>query len=229
MFPGHVNSKYYQDLHAYVHQVSREMHQPLWIESNNQTQARFRYYCTFKKCGCNVEHCFIKNITYNDTTSYTYVREQSILAHTNHPITNEFVEAHRNCYSTETIQEIRHQTDLGVPPGKIRSNCNVICGSDIFYNIRRPVIKEKVDETLERLLDRLDAKENKQVILKKDDNRHTIRDDTIIDLKDIHSRWKRGYVPTEQIQNEIMITNSGCQLVKKNAHNLFAVLGQYTP
>lgn len=33
-------------------------------------------------------------------------------------------------------------------------------------------------------------------------------------------------VPT--VQNDIIITNSGCQLVKKKLHNLYTVLDQYT-
>lgn len=49
----------------------------------------------------------------------------------------------------------------------------------------------------------------------------------LLKLRPIHSRWIRHNLPTAQIQNEIMIPNSGWQLFIKKRLSLYAVIDQY--
>lgn len=90
-----------------------------------------------------------------------------------------FIEAHRNCYSQKTA--------IGVLYGRIRSNLDVECSSQIFYNIRRLVINETKKEDLESLLQSLEKGNEKRVKVYK--NSGILESITIIDEEILKSNY----------------------------------------
>lgn len=67
--------------------------------------------------------------------------------------------------SQTTIDQIRFQTQLGVLPGRIRSNLDVEIGSTLFYDIRRSVIQEEKTEDLVQLIQFLRERNQKRIIV----------------------------------------------------------------
>ena len=76
----------------------------------------------------------------------------------NHRVDREFVEAHSNCHTRDEVLEIQHQQKLNLLPGQIRTNLDVITTPDIFYNIRRTVIRDSKSESIDDLLNELQGK-----------------------------------------------------------------------
>ncbi|KAK8884777.1 hypothetical protein M9Y10_043897 [Tritrichomonas musculus] len=78
--------------------------------------------------------------------------------------------AHRNCYSDSDCNQVRFQTQLGVLPGKIRTNLNIPCRSNIFNSMRRPTLHESNNEDLDSLIQMLqDGYEKKIKVSKPND------------------------------------------------------------
>ena len=82
---------------------------------------------------------------------YQYTLVASNWMH-NHRVDEIFIDAHCCCCSTDEILETQQQQQLKVPPGCIRANLGVATNSNIFYNIRRPVILASKKETISELL-----------------------------------------------------------------------------
>ena len=76
---------------------------------------------------------------FNSEYYYSFNSDSSEFNHSNHPVDKRFIQAHRNCLSESQINDIQSQTQLGALSGRIRTNVQAECGSDIFYNIRRKV------------------------------------------------------------------------------------------
>ena len=66
----------------------------------------------------------------------------------NHPVCREFFEAHFGCLTEVDVENIRHQQQLNIPAGTIRSNLGLTVNSDIFYEVRRELSKSMKRESL---------------------------------------------------------------------------------
>ena len=145
------------------------------------------YSCTFSQTGCPAKLLFIRSENFLGTNFFTFDSQNSIIKHCFHPNDVHFVQCHRKCISSEVCQEIVHQTKLGVPPGRIRSNLDIQCGSNVFYDIRRTAIEEERNEDLDTLIDSLKKGTEKRVICNKDNG--ILVSLTIIDNRILESEY----------------------------------------
>lgn len=84
----------------------------------------------------------------------------------NHTLNLHFIEAHRNCLSAEQINEIIYQTKVGVLPGRIRTNTDADnIERQIFYNIRRNLLKDTKKENLDNLIRLLEKNNENKTIM----------------------------------------------------------------
>ena len=93
--------------------------------------------------------------SFNSDFYYSFDFQSSNPTHSQHLLDRHFIEAHRNCFTNMQIQDIRFQTELGVLPGRIRTNVNVDTGNDIYCNIRRPILRYLHNESLDSLIEKL--------------------------------------------------------------------------
>ena len=163
-FPCIIGEVTYDSLTSFVHQISTNA-LPFSARYTDCRQSKCIYTCTFQSCSAKL--VFKHDKDFYDNDYYTFDLQSSFLQHSNHLLNPRFIEAHRNCYSQKTCDEIRYQTAIGVLPGRIRSNLDVECSSQIFYNIRRPVINETKKEDLESLIESLEKGKEKRVKVNK--------------------------------------------------------------
>ena len=100
---------------------------------------------------------------FNSEYYYSFNSDSSEFNHSNHPVDKRFIQAHRNCLSESQINDIQSQTQLGALSGRIRTNVQAECGSDIFYNIRRKVLHNQKNEDLDKLIQMLQEGEEKTI------------------------------------------------------------------
>ena len=141
-----------------------------------------KYRCTFHKNnqgdGCNACLVFRTDLI-NMQKAYSFVLEKSILTH-NHPLTPNFVFSHRNCIPLEIQDKIREQQEIGVLPGRIRSNLNIIVNKNIFYNIRRPIICKDRTESFNELIHKITQSMNQQVIMHENQSNSNLDSLTVV-------------------------------------------------
>lgn len=154
-FPAEINGIEYESLTNYVHQISHQAFLPFSAHETSKDRASVTYGCTFSSIGCTAKLVFKQSQSFNSDFYYSFDLQNSILTHSQHLLDRRFIEAHRNCLTSKQIQDIRFQTELGVLPGRIRTNVNVDTGSDIYYNIRRPILRYLNNESLDSLIEKL--------------------------------------------------------------------------
>lgn len=182
-FPVVINDLSYNSLTDFVHKVSHKYLIPFAAQNTEKYRKTFIYTCTFNTYGCQSKLVFSKFTDFNDNEYFSFSLQDSVLIHYNHPLDKHFVEAHRNCYSNETCNQIKFQSELGVLPGRIRTNLGIECGSNLFYDIRRQVIQNEKKEDLDSLIDTLRNGHQKRVKVNDPDgilNSITIIDDEVI-------------------------------------------------
>ncbi|KAK8883442.1 hypothetical protein M9Y10_046093 [Tritrichomonas musculus] len=141
-FPCDIDDKSYESLTQFVHNITQKSFCPFSAYLTSQIRHTVIYLCTFAQDGCNAELVFNIFTNFNDIHYFTFNMQESVLVQHNHLLDNHLVQAHRKCCSETQCDQIRFQTQLGVPPGRIRSNLDIECGSNLFYNMRRPTIEE---------------------------------------------------------------------------------------
>ena len=147
----------FNSLTQYVTSISRELLIPYSAYKTDLERRYLKYRCPFHKNnqgdGCNACLVFRTDLI-NMQKAYSFVLEKSILTH-NHPLTPNFVFSHRNCIPLEIQDKIREQQEIGVLPGRIRSNLNIIVNKNIFYNIRHPIICKDRTENFNELIHKI--------------------------------------------------------------------------
>ena len=182
-FPAEINGIEYESLTNYVHQISHQAFLPFSAHETSKDRASVTYGCTFSSIGCTAKLVFKQSQSFNSDFYYSFDLQNSILTHSQHLLDRRFIEAHRNCLTSKQIQDIRFQTELGVLPGRIRTNVNVDTGSDIYYNIRRPILRYLNNESLDSLIEKLRNGNEKLIKISKPNdilNRITIVDNEIL-------------------------------------------------
>ena len=177
-FPAEIDGVKYESLTNYVHQISRQAFLPFSAHETSKDRASVIYGCTFSSVGYPAKLVFRQSQSFNSDFYYSFDLQNSNLTHSQH-----FIEAHRNCLTDMQIQDIRFQTELGVLPGRIRTNVNVDTGSDIYYNIRRPILRYLHNESLDSLIEKLRNGNEKLIKISKPNdllNRITIVDNEIL-------------------------------------------------
>ena len=187
-FPCDIDGVLYESLTHFVHDISRNCYCPFSAFLTSQNRRTVIYSCTFAQDGCNAKLIFNIFTNFNDVHYYTFNLQDSVLVHNNHLLDNHFVQAHRNCCSESQCDQIRFQTQLGVPPGRIRSNLDIQCGSNLFYNIRRPTIEESRSEDLDSLIEKLQSGREKLIKVNKDDD-GILNSITVIDSEILNSNY----------------------------------------
>lgn len=131
-----------------VKQISCSYHLPYSAQDTGKNRRIQKYVCCYggkvrgktSKTGCKANFKYYQN----DDGSFT--AHSANLIH-NHPLFEEFIDAHRSCCSEAQIKEINQMQQYGVPPGQIRTYLNVNVNKQIFYNIRRDTIcKSKAED-----------------------------------------------------------------------------------
>lgn len=200
-FPCTIDGESYETLTDFIHQISRKSYFPFSTNKSIKEKRDMVYHCTFFSTGCQARLVFNHCTNFLSESYYTFSLQESILQHDNHPLSKHYVEAHRNCYSDCKIKEIKFQTELGVLPGRIRSNLDVECGSNIYYNIRRPILHEQKTEDLDALLDSLEKGTEKRIKVSKPHD--ILTSITIVDDEIISSNYSQDIV----IMDDTMMTN----------------------
>ena len=86
----------------------------------------------------------------------------------NHSLEPEFTEAHCNCLPRSTKLKIQEFQRLCVSPGSIRCSLNIAINPNIFYNIRREVIRaQKIENVAKILNDTIEKLNSEQVEINK--------------------------------------------------------------
>ena len=200
-FPCQINDVNYNSLTDFVHQITRNAHLPFSAYRTENYKRTFVYACTFAQYGCSSKLVFTQFTDYFENHYFTFELQFCCLQHNNHPLNTHFVEAHRNCLPQTTIDQIRFQTQLGVLPGRIRSNLDVEIGSTLFYDIRRSVIHEEKTEDLVQLIQFLREGNQKHIIVH--DPNDTLESITIIDKDILNS----NYASDIAIMDDTAMTN----------------------
>ena len=186
-FPCDIDDVHYESLTDFVHKVSRNCHSPFSSLCTESYRKTFIYQCSFAANGCQSKLFFTKTTDFLENKYFSFNLQESILAHYNHPLNQHFVEAHRNCYSEEVCDQIRFQSELGVLPGRIRTNLNLECGSNLLYDIRRQVLQEDKKEDLDSLIETL--RNGNQKRIKVHDPSGILNSITVIDDEIISSDY----------------------------------------
>ena len=154
----------YRNLSEYVYYVSRDCSIPFSAHLTDSNRKYLRYRCSFHESEkCQSFLIFRKDI-FGNITTYTFIESISNLVH-NHSINPIFANAHRNCIPIDVQLKIQEQQQIGVFPGRIRSNLGVTTNSNIFYNIRRPIIAKQRSETLKQIISHIHSSKNKEIII----------------------------------------------------------------
>ena len=167
----------FKTLTDYVHAKSRECGILYAAHKTSITKNSFFVYsCTFGGSTHAKMHQTIKStyqcpacfkfvfIIKNDIIYFTFSLRDSNLSH-NHSINRSFYESHRNILSQHDIEQINQMQSLGVLPGRIRTNINTTVNSNIFYNIRRDMIKQNNYENLSSLIKEISTIEDYAVVV----------------------------------------------------------------
>lgn len=201
VFPCTIDGVSYETLTEYVHQITRNSYFPFSANKSINEQRNIVYHCTFSSMGCQAQLAFCHSTNFKSESYYSFNLQKSVLSHNNHSLSKHFVEAHRNCYSDCKIKDIQFQTELGVLPGRIRSNLGIECGSDVYFNIRRPVLNEQKNESLDDLLDSLKNGTEKRIKVSKPLD--VLNSITIVDDEIASSDYSKDIV----IMDDTMMTN----------------------
>lgn len=187
-FPCLIDDVKYDSLTDFVHQITRNARMPFSANLTDLTDRKSLIYtCTFARCGCPSKLVFTHTLDFYENEIFNFDIQNSNLQHINHPLNNHFVECHRNCNTQSICDEIRHQTHLGVLPGRIRTNLDIQSGSQIYYNIRRSIVQEQLKEDLDNLIMTLKNGSQKSVMVKK--NNGVLNSLTIIDNEILRSDY----------------------------------------
>ena len=181
-FPAEIDGVPFESLTKYVHHITRQLFLRFSADETSKERSSMVFWCTFSSVGCTAKLVSSKFQTFTSDVYYSFNLQCSNLNHSNHQLDRHFIEAHRNCLSNQQIQDIRYQTGLGFIPGRIRTNLNVECGSDIYYNIRRPILRNLNNESLDSLIEKLQNVNEKLIKIVKTEetlNRITIIDNSI--------------------------------------------------
>ena len=188
IFPCTIDNAEYGSLTDFVHKVTRNAEMPFSASlSNLDYRKTLIYTCTFSLSGCHAQLAFTHSTDFYNNHLFTFDIQNCIFQHTNHFLNHHFVQCHRNCYPSEVCQEIINQSRLGVPPGRIRSNLNIECGSNIFYDIRREAINDQRHEDLDSLISDLNKGKDKRIIVNKDNG--ILISLTIVDNEILNSKY----------------------------------------
>ena len=188
IFPCTIDSVEYGSLTDFVTKVTRNAEMPFSASlSNLDHRKTLVYTCTFSSSGCQAQLALTHSTDFYNNHLFTFDIQNCIFQHTNHLLNHHFVQCHRNCYHSEVCQEIIHQTILGVPPGRIRSNLNIESGSNIFYDIRREAINDQRHEDLDSLISDLERGKSKRIIVNKDNG--VLISLTIVDNEILNSKY----------------------------------------
>ena len=182
-----IDGNNFKSLTDFVHKMSRDARCPFSAEKTQKYRKTYTYKCTFSQNGCFAKLAFTRFEDFFKNSFFSFDTQESFFHHCNHPVIQRFAEAHRNCVNQETIEQIQFQTKLGVLPGRIRTNLDLECGSDKFYEIRRPILKEDRIEDIEELLESLHNGKRKLVTLTK--NEDILESLTILDKEILESNY----------------------------------------
>ena len=136
-----------------VKQISCSYHLPYSAQDTGKNRRIQKYVCCYggkvrgktSKTGCKANFKYYQN----DDGSFTAYSAN--LIH-NHPLFEEFIDAHRSCCSEAQVKEINQMQQYGVPPGQIRTHLNVNVNKQIFYNLRRDTICKSKAEDINEIL-----------------------------------------------------------------------------
>ena len=191
-FPTEIDGVTYESLTYFVHQISHQFRLPFSAGETSQNRLTVIYKCSFSSTGCKARLVFNQIQKFNSEYYYSFDPDRSEFTHSNHPVKQHFIEAHRNCLSDSQINDVRFQAQLGVLPGRIRSNLEIECGSDIFYNIRRGVLRNQKNEDLDKLIQMLQDGQEKTIKVNKSDD--ILERITIIDKEILNSIYSNDIV-----------------------------------
>lgn len=189
-FPTNIDGSEYTSLTGYVHEITHNANLPFSAQLTDLTDRKSLVYrCTFYNTGCQAKLVFTHSTDFFNNDYFTFDIQNSCFHHINHPLNHHFVQCHRNCYSQTVCQNINFQAQLGVPPGRIRSNLNIECGSNIFYDIRRKTIENERIEDLDSLINTLQNGTDKRIICDRDGG--VFKSLTVIDNEILNSEFSK--------------------------------------
>lgn len=163
----------YNTITDFVTNITKELGMPFSAYQTNEKNKNYVFKCTFNGRRSDKHNCpaclvFTKD-SIDKNSSFTFNYIDSITYH-NHSEAIDFYNAHRNMLDESQKIELKNQCKLGVPPGIIRSNLSISTNSNIFYNIRRDVLKQEKIENLDSLTEHLKKIKNFEFILHKSDD-----------------------------------------------------------
>lgn len=170
-------------LTEFIHKTSRIFMIPLSSLISGSSRKYQIYVCRYggRQYGISTAKtdcpCFVK-YQQNKDGSYSFFTAN--WSH-NHSIDRMYIETHCNCCSDEIKTEIEKQTSMLISPGQIRSNLDVISPPDIFYNMRRNMIKAQKKENIFQIINELKLKDFSSIIGKNEQG--TLTRATVMNLR----------------------------------------------
>ena len=208
-------SKHFQsvgELTKYIHDVSREYRVPYSASRTSALRPIQLFTCRFgrrvssdstAKTGCQ---SFVK---YMRLENGNYSLLEANFIH-NHSLDRTFIEAQSNCCSHETMEKMKRQQELQVPPGQIRANLDIISPSSMFYNMRRDVIIRDKLETFETFLQSLASNEFASAVGRSQDG--TLQRFTVVNKRVSMQQYSRDVFVTDNTSNTNYY-NMGLQII----------------
>lgn len=191
-FPTEIDGITYKSLTEFVHLISHQFSLPFSAGETSQNRLTITYNCSFSSSGCKARLVFNQIQKFDSEHYFSFNSDSSEFIHSNHPVDRRFIQAHRNCLSESQVNDIQFQTQLGVLPGRIRTNVEAECGSNIFYNIRRKVIHAQKNEDLDKLIQMLQDGEEKTIKVNKPND--ILERITVIDNEILNSNYAHDIV-----------------------------------